>query len=572
MICRAVAMSYLLAASAVAAPDFSHLERLVLDDPRAALRESEQALAEATPRHRIEILSLMGRAAGQLGDAGAVAEVVLRLSNEPAPAQAVAQLLRADRQIDLGLREEGLRLALEAAPELADAGPLLRFHAQFLLCLAYFENRRYLDAEQHCEQAEETARSTGNEFALARAEDVHSWATYVRGDATNAIAISERALARARAISAEGLFSVIAGNLAQAYVDVGRHAEALTLSRESLRRSLEGGRIAHAVEARINIGRVFQAEGRDDEALKEIAIALQDAQRAQYLAGLEEVYLTQAQIAEQAGRLDLALAATRGLAEVRLRPAERPTADQLAELEARYQAREQALRIRDLDQEREAAELRLQAAEIAAQRQRGFAWILGTGVIVAIGIAALLGWALRTQRRLSAELEALSMRDPLTGVENRRVFLQRLDRCLQQAASSEGALMILDLDHFKSINDTYGHPFGDTVLLATVAAVREALESRHHFARLGGEEFALLCERGDAASIVALAERLRQAVAVMRVKGPRGEVQLSVSIGVAPRHPGIDQAGIWLHEADQALYAAKHGGRNRVARYEAAMA
>lgn len=567
MICRAAAFVLLLVLPVVgAALELAPLERLTLDNPRAALRTGEAMLARAeSPSQRIEVLDLMGRAAIQLGDSAALAEVLLRLAGEPAPAAAVAKVLRADRGVDLSQREDALRLALEAAAGLADASPLLRFHAQAVLCVAYYENRRYPDAERQCLLAETTARTSGNLFQLARAEDFRSWATYARGDVAGAIAISERALQRARALGADGLFAVIASNLAQAYVDVGRIVEALALSRESLRLSLAEGRAAHAVEARVNLARALQAQGRSELALAEIARALEQARQAQYRAGLEEVYQAQGRIAEQAGRADLALAAARGLADVRLRPADRPSADQLAELESRYRSREQALRIRALEQARHSDRLRLAEVQLQRARDRAAIQAVALAGAAALVLAVLLGWALRTQRRLGAQLQQLAERDPLTGIENRRIFMQRVQRLLDAtSAPVPAALMILDLDHFKSINDRFGHPFGDTVLLATVAAVREVLDDGCRFARLGGEEFGLLCERHDPRAAAALAERLRAAVAAMRLSGPRGEVSLSVSVGVAPLLAGIDQPSAWFRAADAALYRAKHAGRNRV--------
>jgi diguanylate cyclase (GGDEF)-like protein len=557
-----VALVLLMAGPIAGASDFASFERLTMDDPREALRVGERLLAGATSEQRLDVLTLMGRAAGQLGDSAALAEVTLRLEGEPAPAAAVSGLLRADRLIDLGEREQALHLVLEAAPQLMDATPLLRYHAQLMLCLAYFENRRLDEAEQHCVQAE--ALAAGNEFRLARAEDFHSWVPYVRGDVATAIGISERALRRARAIPADGLFSAIASSLAQGYVDVGRHEEALALTRESLRLSLAGGRAGHAVEARINLARLLQAQGDTEGALAEIATALAEAQAADYRAGLDEIYEVKARIAEAAGRVDLALAAARGLADVRLRPPDRPSAAQLAELESRYRAREQALRIQALEQQRRGDQLRLAEIELRGERDRAVLRGIGIAGIAALLLATVLAWALRTQRRLAAQLQELAERDPLTGVENRRAFMQRLERIFAQGPRERRALLILDLDHFKAINDQYGHPFGDTVLLATVAAVRDELDGHCRFARLGGEEFAVLAEDHDAPAAAALAERVRAAVAAMRIAGPRGEVVLGVSIGCAPLLPGIQQPAAWLRAADAALYRAKDAGRNRV--------
>ena len=154
--------------------------------------------------------------------------------------------------------------------------------------------------------------------------------------------------------------------------------------------------------------------------------------------------------------------------------------------------------------------------------------------------------------------------DPLTGVLNRRaldrLLTRETERCEAQGACS--AVLALDLDHFKAVNDTHGHAVGDAALRAFAERIRGQLRQSDHLARLGGEEFIVLLPGAPLAKAVEIAERLRQAVAdAPLVDVPR--VAVTVSIGVAARFAGETGPGL-LARADAAAYAAKRAGRDRV--------
>lgn len=173
-------------------------------------------------------------------------------------------------------------------------------------------------------------------------------------------------------------------------------------------------------------------------------------------------------------------------------------------------------------------------------------------------------------RRL--ELDALSRTDPLTGAANRRNFDEVLRNELQRAARQQTAvsLLMVDVDHFKRLNDSYGHPFGDQVLRAIAAAARVSLRQIDHFARYGGEEFCAILPvtSGDEARLVA--ERLRKAIAALRLPfehadGSRESVHCTASIGFAVSTPASPlSAEALIAKADGLLYEAKQAGRNCV--------
>lgn len=167
-----------------------------------------------------------------------------------------------------------------------------------------------------------------------------------------------------------------------------------------------------------------------------------------------------------------------------------------------------------------------------------------------------------------AAIRELAIRDGLTGLLNRREFLERLREELLRSRryAHPCALLLLDIDRFKAINDTWGHPAGDEVLRAVAARIRDSVRPTDKVARYGGEEFAVLLPETALEAAVMLAERLRAAIAACAVAvAPGHTLTPTASIGVAafPEDAGTDEALIEL--ADRALYAAKQGGRDRVA-------
>jgi len=165
------------------------------------------------------------------------------------------------------------------------------------------------------------------------------------------------------------------------------------------------------------------------------------------------------------------------------------------------------------------------------------------------------------------ELQRLVHTDSLTGLHNRRLFMDRLDEEVRRVQRHQGCLsvVLLDLDHFKQINDRFGHDVGDGVLVAAAARTRSVKRTTDVAARIGGEEFALLLPATDAAGALSLAQRLRAAIENIDTVLLLGErVTITASIGVATVASGRDDPSEVLRRADQALYRAKNAGRNRV--------
>ncbi|CAL94745.1 GGDEF domain-containing protein [Azoarcus olearius] len=174
--------------------------------------------------------------------------------------------------------------------------------------------------------------------------------------------------------------------------------------------------------------------------------------------------------------------------------------------------------------------------------------------------------ALALLRQANADLRRLAATDPLTGASNRRQFMATLASEWARARRERAplALLALDIDHFKHINDRHGHPAGDHALKTFVSAAAGLLRPGDVIGRIGGEEFAIVLPGTQAADAHGIAERIRHGVEALALDIDGVPVALTVSVGVAVSGPSCTEPGDLLKEADRRLYEAKNAGRNRV--------
>lgn len=212
-------------------------------------------------------------------------------------------------------------------------------------------------------------------------------------------------------------------------------------------------------------------------------------------------------------------------------------------------------------------------AELSASAPLYLYMLLGTAVVFT-AFGAVLGTHEDCLIAANRSLDELSVSDPVTGLRNARYFRGRLReaQALAQRSGQPLSIVVMDLDRFKRVNDRYGHPVGDEVLVAVSAAMTGVIRAgdtaaalRGTAARMGGEEFALLLPDTDAFEARAIAERVRRAVRGAVVHTAEGEeVRITISCGVASGRPVDEAAAQALYAAaDQAMYAAKHAGRDR---------
>ncbi len=188
---------------------------------------------------------------------------------------------------------------------------------------------------------------------------------------------------------------------------------------------------------------------------------------------------------------------------------------------------------------------------------------------VAIGLTVLVAGLLATlavhQRRSTLRMRKLALTDELTGVPNRRDVLNRLEELLNGADERPCCVLIVDIDHFKSINDHHGHPIGDEVLKFVAREIRTSVREPAFFGRLGGEEFLIVLPNTSLDGAMPAAERFReQIMAVDTTRWLPVRRRITASIGVTVSRPGVCKSSDMLMRADGALYAAKRGGRNCV--------
>jgi len=183
-----------------------------------------------------------------------------------------------------------------------------------------------------------------------------------------------------------------------------------------------------------------------------------------------------------------------------------------------------------------------------------------------VDTALTIGRLLSELEEKNRELQELAYYDPLTGLPNRRFFFEHASLIFEEAKRYEKplSLLIMDIDHFKKINDTYGHDVGDLVLKAFAGVLRGIVRQSDICARFGGEEFVVLLPNTDLEGAKVLAERIRTAVAKNPVEHGSIVIVFTVSIGISQYRKGMQNIEKLIKEADTALYRAKEGGRNRV--------
>jgi diguanylate cyclase (GGDEF)-like protein len=185
-------------------------------------------------------------------------------------------------------------------------------------------------------------------------------------------------------------------------------------------------------------------------------------------------------------------------------------------------------------------------------------------IVLTVILALLLATLAMHQWRSTRRMRTLAMTDELTGVPNRRAVLSRLAPLLQQSHRETCAALIIDIDHFKSINDQHGHAEGDEALKLVAAVLREDVHEPAFIGRLGGEEFLVVVPEADFDRAQRQAERFRERVMAIDTRRWLAERRITVSIGLTLSRQSGDTPSTMLQRADSALYEAKRAGRNCV--------
>jgi diguanylate cyclase (GGDEF)-like protein len=192
---------------------------------------------------------------------------------------------------------------------------------------------------------------------------------------------------------------------------------------------------------------------------------------------------------------------------------------------------------------------------------------LDDGAKIQVGTATILQFRYQDQREMQfhALMQTFKTHDPMTEAYNKRAFLTEIEKeaGFAKRHNQPLSLIMFDLDHFKRVNDTYGHQAGDLVLRSVARKVTETIRKEDIFARYGGEEFALLLRNTDIEGAFIIAERVRRAIEDLEVTHNGRRIPCTVSMGIARLDGSITRPSDLIEAADERLYQAKRKGRNR---------
>ena len=361
--------------------------------------------------------------------------------------------------------------------------------------------------------------------------------------------------------------------------------QALAIGRSLGQREIVARSLLHLTEIALARNEHLAARGFIDEAIAGLEATRLRPQLAQAYALREQLAL-----AEHDDTTALRFAHKASLAREELMGIR--ASRQLAALEVSHARSDADQQLAMLAKDNELQAARLDAQSV--QRRFGLAALAGLLLALAVSIwryrgirrlnralalrndeierqRAALGAANETLQRQASDLYIAATTDSLTGVSNRRFVLERLEQQLGADDAQRIAVMLVDFDNFKQVNDRCGHLFGDQVLVAGARAMRERLADEDLLGRFGGEEFIIVVRGRGGDEVLALAEKLREDVAArLAWLAPELRSIATISIGIAflaDIEPA--RSGTLLEAADQALYAAKSAGRNRVRRFAA---
>ncbi len=541
-------------------------------------------------------LGVIARRRGKLEEARAHQETALALlrsqNDRAGEAQVLMNLGTVHR--DLGDFARALELQIDALELRRSLGSRERLDLSYRnIALLYREIEDTEQAKRNFEAALESSRRNLDPQSLAGA--LGSYASFSNdiGEADAALLMAQQARAIDASIGNRPYVGLENVEIGRALIRLDRDgeaakvlADALAIGRELNHREIMGNALLH-------LGRIALREGNEALATERLDEAIRILGEAGLKSALSEAFAAREDIATASGQLAAAIEYAHRHAALREELLGTRSGRQLAALKSRYERADAEQRIRLLSLTNELQGLRL--------NQQALLRNIGIGAAAALGVLLLLLFRrYRTTRRLNrelqhknaeisahearleaanaklethaAELYQAAITDPLTGAYNRGHLLRQLDEHLRhaQSAGQDLSVLLIDFDHFKSINDELGHLFGDRVLASGIQVVRQWLEPGDLVGRYGGEEFVAVMPGRDTHAAAAIAERLRAKVAqsLSTMSGARRSP--TISIGLASlRASGAATLEDLLGAADIAVYRAKAEGRNRVVPYAA---
>ena len=392
------------------------------------------------------------------------------------------------------------------------------------------------------------------------------------GQRERALRALQEGLALERSIGANKRVVTSLVNLSDFYLKTGDYRQALSYAEQAVKAAPPLNNRALTATAHLNLGQAYLGSGKTADGKRHIEIGIAGYEELGDKPELQVALVEYGVALERAGDLPAALQAYHRERKISNELFERRRQQAMLDLQQKYESESKQRQIELLRSEN-----LIKSAEIDNRRLQQRVWWL---LVVVFALAAtVVGLLYRKVRHANAqlheknrELKQQSVRDPLTGLYNRRHFLEymrALPAGLPQAASGEqvGALFLLDVDHFKNINDTYGHAAGDAVLTTISTRLCEILRETDMIVRWGGEEFLAYLPAAPRDSLDEVAERILAGIGATVVEHGGAPLSVNVSIGYAPFPLAVGKQNLaWervVNLVDMALYLAKSHGRNR---------
>lgn len=480
----------------------------------------------------------------------------------------------------LGNLEKALEHYL-AAVRLAEQQPRRQARAKLdqlsNLSTLYVAMKEPAKALATLDEALKLAPEAGSQAALASLKINQGIALVDLGQHDKALAVNQEALAISRKAGLAETEIVILINLADHHLRAHRYDKAESFARQALHRSEQTGSRANAAVARANVGFALAGQGRVKEGVAHVQAVIANYRDSGSRTDEEGVTAELADMYERAGLYREAVGALRQQLKLSRDIFQADQAKAISRLQEQFHAEQRQKQIELL-----ARENRLKDTELINSKLKQSVTLLGAVVTLLSAAFILLLYRRVRQsnqqlKEANNQLEFHSVRDPLTGLYNRRSFLDLMKRRppsppeggrREAATENQDGLMILDIDHFKSINDTWGHATGDAVLVEVAQRLRGTVRESDMVLRWGGEEFLVYSPRANPQHLNGLAERLLEAIGSRPVVAGEQSIQVTVTAGfIALPYSGISEALCnWekaLQIADMALYLGKVNGRNR---------
>ncbi|MET0518252.1 MAG: GGDEF domain-containing protein [Burkholderiaceae bacterium] len=554
--------------------------RLQQGDSAAAQVITDELARDAANRAAVELLRAgIAERQGQTSEAALAAQRALELVDGPCAAAAEAAGLRPDcdastavgalvilaqDQINRGAQPQALALYQRelALAQAAKDSPAVVNAMGWLASIAQTQDQA-AEARQWLERQRQAA--DGDIVLMAQAKTFEAVVASRSGDKPGQLRAQTEALELAREAGAPRMIARAQNNLADYYMHQGDPARALALARQALpviQRYKELGteRTLHHNIAVILIKlRQFDAARRENARVEELRRGQVDTtRRIRELRELGEAWA-------EAGQPKEAIALFHAERELTAEANARNREASLHELQLKYDS---SSKQRDLDlltRDRTIKDQQLGNRQLAQKVGLAVGVLLALLLVLAFVMVRKVRAANRRLKANQALLRAQSERDPLTDLANRRHFLAVMER--QPEAQFNGALLMVDIDHFKHVNDEHGHAVGDVVICEVARRLSQAVRAEDLVVRWGGEEFLVFAPDVSQEQLALLAGRILKHVGGTTIDTEDGPLRITASIGFAhfplpPMHLQVhwEQAVNW---ADMALYTAKAQGRNR---------